>query len=121
MSPTIYTPSPEQRHRAGVLLRDGMDCVLERTGDCVGVERQAHHIIPRQVLRRELPRGWPLAHAIADERNGCMFCERHHDWPGALVWSDIPDPRGLLDFAEQYQLMGRLMHQFDIGNTMRRV
>lgn len=110
--PTLRTPSPEQIHRARVLLRDGMVCALERTGQCVGVELAAHHIIPRQVLRRELPEGWPLAHAIADERNGMMLCQKHHDWPGALVWSDVPDPRGLLDFAEQYNLVGRLMHQF---------
>lgn len=114
MTVKIWTGSPRQQHRAGVLVRDGKDCALARLGGCSS-EVDAHHIIPRQVIRRMLNGApyWAKDFAVADSRNGCMLCTTHHSQPGDLTWADVPDQEGLLDFAEQYQLIGRLTHDFE--------
>lgn len=113
MTPTIWTPSPAQAFRASVLLRDGKRCALEASGECRG-DLEAHHIVPRSVLRVEL-RGapyWAKDNAVSDDRNGMMLCEFHHQRAYLVEPSDVPDWPGLEDFATQYGVPGRLPGRF---------
>lgn len=106
--------SASERHRAGVLLRDGQHCVLERLGACRG-GLQAHHVVPRQRLRIAFSAApeWALELAVADSRNGLMLCEKHHGLhESKLEWDDMPDPEGLQAFAEQYGVQWSLARDF---------
>lgn len=115
--PILWTASPVQRFRAATLLRDGMHCALEGkgVGPCWG-KLEAHHIIPRQYMVRELRSAgaehWVKENAISDSRNGVMLCHKHHGQPGDLSWQYVPEQDGLLEFSEQYGFQARVMHQF---------
>lgn len=101
----------KQLHRARLFAATSPLCALAWRGGCSG-ELQADHVIEVQEIRTAWERAryagdalglYRLDDLIADERNGWLLCERHHDlktrkllrpWPRRV---DLP--RSVFTFA----------------------
>lgn len=126
----MMAATPKQRHREGVLARDGAVCRWAEQGDCGG-RLQSAHIISVQRLRLLYSRAEgktayrgalgsalldvPLDEVLADPRNGCVACELHHvRYEGAVLHLDsYPEP--FLEFVADYSLE----HVIDFARNAR--
>lgn len=111
----------KQRHRQGVFTRGPVICALAYRGRCSG-QLQADHVIEvseiRDAWQHARYTGAALGFArlddlIADDRNGWLLCERHHNLKSRRLLQPWPRrrdlPRTVFQFARLFPELGVLL------------
>lgn len=81
-----------------------------------GGRLDAHHLIPQQTLKRELPRE-QLRAALMDPRNGMLLGRYHHDLVESRMVT-LTAPPAAWEFAEEYGLAHHLERRCRRGESV---
>lgn len=106
--------SPTQRFWYAVTNEGRAPCRFAKGyGRCDG-PLDAHHLIPKQRIKREFRHDDRLVDLIADPRNGIAVCRRHHDMLEGrkLRMLRVELPAGLEEFAVEVGMVWCLERDF---------